>query len=231
MPSNRTSLDELGFVGPFQVEDMSAISRFIERRCQLDRTEYKNIHARSKECRAVFSDSSVVSEIKRFCGDGLSLWRFNIFEKKGIAAEIPWHHDRHFENADEELRFEQLGSHFSLLIALTPMTRESGLLEVITGSHVGGPPDRDTRPYHLRPPSDHFLQIPPSLQQNIMPIPLDAGEFIIFHSALLHRSLESEVSNNTRYSLIGRLSKDELTVPEALACKGEILPYPPRASE
>jgi ectoine hydroxylase-related dioxygenase (phytanoyl-CoA dioxygenase family) len=163
------------------------------------------------------------------CGDGLRLWRSKYFSKARGSKEVRWHHDKHFQSGDDALvRFDEIGSHFSVLIALSEMGPDSGVLEVIPGSHRPVPGlERDPRPFLQRSMSEHFhTDLPTALIDARVQIPIPRASFLVFHSALLHRSL-AHMGGPERRAIAIRLAGQGVDITSAYAEPAHILPFPP----
>ena len=216
-----------GLVGPFELDENGYVDALIE---QLDncRQGYKNVHVRSGICRLLLSSNNLSQKIKEQFGEDLKLWRTNAFKKVSGSGEVRWHHDRHFENADSQLDYFNLANHFSVLVALTDMDETTGIMEFIPGSHLPSHGyNRDKRPFHMRSPEEHFLDIPHAMLSKKVRVPLKKGQFMLFHSGLLHRSLSAaESSKVCRYSLVARLCKFATEIPKELAQDSDIFTYP-----
>ena len=118
----------------------------------------------------------------------LSGWR--IFFKPAGGSETPWHQDAaYFRGSDPNLMF-------GVWIALDPATRENGCMEVIPGSHLLGPaphvPATDINLCTIRPDLVHA--------ERRVPLPMDPGDVLIFHS-LLHHYTAANRSNQRRRAL------------------------------
>lgn len=215
-----------GFIGPFSIEDEGLIGAM---KSELDGLggAFKNLHTKSENCRKLISDKLIAKTVETVFGDTLSVWRTNCFKKVGGSGEVAWHHDRHFENGDCEIDFSSLDNHFSILIAITDMDEASGIMEFIPGSHIPVEGfNRDTRPFHKRTLQEHFIDIPDFLLAMRVTVPLKRGEFVLFHSAVLHRSLPATGTNINRYSMVARLCLSNLLIPKELALPSEVINYP-----
>lgn len=216
-----------GLIGPFEVIDEESINTVIQ---QLDDSggAYKNIHVKSGHCQKLLSAPMLASKIRELFGNELVLWRSNAFKKVSGSGEVKWHHDRHFENADDSVDFSNVSNHFSILLALTDMNADTGLMEFIPGSHLPSEGyNRDTRPFHTRTIDEHFLEIPDDLLKKRIQVPLKKGQFMLFHSGILHRSLPAASDKELlRYSLVARLCRNSTVIPHALAFEHEIIKYP-----
>lgn len=215
-----------GLVGPFELNQMELINRLI-RQLDIADGQFKNLHTSNKTTQSLLSATELKVRVEQYFGEELSLWRTNCFRKTDGSGEVEWHHDRHLEDGDSQINFLNLSNHFSILVALTDMNEASGVMEFIPGSHL--PQDgyiQDIRPFHMRTLGEHFLHIPRQLLKKGVKVPLKKGQFLLFHSGLLHRSLPAHGTDINRYSLVARLCNNSTIVPEALAIKENIHPYP-----
>ena len=82
---------------------------------------------------------------------------------------------------------------------------DQGRLEYVKGSHqpIEGF-DRDI--------PRHFLEVPDVIQDRVTPLAMKRGEFVLFHSALLHRSLEFG-EGERRISMAGRIARIGTAIP------------------
>ncbi|MBJ2130622.1 SDR family NAD(P)-dependent oxidoreductase [Alteromonas sp. IB21] len=217
-------LDKDGLIGPFSLDNKELIEYFLS---DLEQTgNYKNIHVTNPLCLRLVSDKMISESISQNIFGNLVLWRTNCFEKERGSKEIGWHHDRHFEDGDEMLDFANIRNHFSVLIALNDMDETSGLMEFVLGSHkpVSGF-ERSLAPFHAKTLDEHFIELPEHLLARRIQVPMKKGQFLIFHSGIIHRSLAS-TSDNRRYSLAARLCRNFNNIPPALALPTDIFPYP-----
>lgn len=223
----RQALDQLGYSAPRPLQDIARANAVLEER-QLQTVYVKNPHVGSPTIANLLRDPALLQAVEHLCGTGFSLWRSAFFSKAEGSDEIGWHHDKHFSSGDDDIRLSELGGHYSVLFALTDIVHDTGLLEVIPGTHV--PVDglkRDTRPWHRRPPADHILNdLPDHVRAARRATPIPAGCFMIFHSALLHRSL-AHSGQGRRLGLAIRLAGRGLTIPPELATPENIMPFPP----
>lgn len=223
------ALDSVGFCAPLPLAEPERAATVVADH-DWAKGYVKNPHVASQAVRHMLRDPGLVAAVRRFCGESLVLWRSAFFSKTEGSAEIGWHHDKHFQSGDADVRLDEIGSHFSILFGLTEITQRNGILEVVPGSHlpVEGL-ERDTRPFHKRPSSEHILR---SLPENILaqrrPVPIPGGSFLVFHSAILHRSLP-HVGGGDRLGMAIRLASADVEIPAALATPDDILPFPPAA--
>ena len=217
-------LIEEGLVGPFYLNDLSQLDPLLED-INLNPKDLKDRHTKSMIVKDIFNDENLQLSIKKFFGCELLLWRSNFFIKQLGIGETPWHHDKHFENGDIPLDFQDIENHFSILIAVTDMQESGGVMEFILGSHRKIKSlERDIRPYHKKMGNEHFIDIPTDIDLNIIQLPLKKGQFVLFHSGLLHRSLPF-LNGERRISMIGRLTTKNVDIPEELVSPTSIFPF------
>lgn len=215
-----------GLYGPFELHQPSLVSSLITELNHM-KGSFQNVHTKSAACRALLSSSELAHAITDCFGDNLKIWRTNSFKKVAGSGEVAWHHDRHFEDGHEPINFGNLENHFSVLIALTDMDAETGIMEFIPGSHRHEAwPERDIRPFHKRELSEHFYTVPDSLLAKRIKMPLKKGQCLLFHSGLLHRSLPAAADAGTRYSLVARLCTRNTMIPSELAAFEDTFRYP-----
>ncbi len=219
-----TVLKDIGIVGPFLLEQCSqlnAITQFVRSEKHL-----KDRHIDSDVIKDfLLNDVGLRREISRVFGLNLDIWRTNFFLKTNGSTEVGWHHDRHFENGSEPLALDNLDNHFSVLIAVTDLLSNDGVIEFIPGSHRNLPSmQRDLRPFHMRSLKEHFLSIPAELLALRQAIPLQSGQFALFHSALLHRSLPF-VEGDYRISMVVRLCRRGTVIPTELLTPNALLAF------
>ena len=72
--------------------------------------------------------------------------------KKGREYKgVDWHHDKHFQDANKKIDFNELGDHLSILIAISDITKETGIFRYIPNSSTKDRfTDRNEKPYHLK---------------------------------------------------------------------------------
>jgi phytanoyl-CoA hydroxylase len=93
-----------------------------------------------------------------------------------IGGEKPWHQDAaYFRGSDPNLMF-------GVWIALDPATRDNGCMEVIPGSHLGGPVP------HVPAEDINLCTIRPDLVRldRRVALPMEPGDALIFHSLVHH---------------------------------------------
>lgn len=188
-----------------------------------------NLHSNSELAREVICDPAIRASVCQFCGSGYQLWRTNFFQREAGVAHggVGWHHDKHFQAGDAPVDFTEVGDHISIVIALDQIDHHNGPFQYIPGSYgaaIPGAPSRDSRPYHQRPAADHFLALPEALVAQAVVLPIPAGHFCLFHSALLHGSTASEGAA-ARTSMVGRLVRKHCAIPAASASPADVIPF------
>lgn len=221
----KAQLDSDGFTAPMPLARPDVLETVI--REFHDSIVYnRNPHVTSEAVRTLVFDPGIRQALSTLCGDDFMLWRSAMFVKAPGGKEIGWHHDKHFSDGDAPVELNLDDRHYSVFIAITDVGAEDGCLEMLPGSHretLGI--ERDVRPFHKRPASDHILPaLPADNADDIIASPVPAGHFIIFHSALLHRSREN-LSDTTRLGLAFRLAPAQRDIPLDLAQPGEVTPY------
>ena len=156
--------------------------------------------------RDVFFDDNLQSAVSAHFGNDLFLWRSNFFVKREGTGENKWHHDRHFENGSAPINLFDTGNHFTVLVALTDVDMNAGRIEYLRGSHL--PIDGFGRDIPR-----HILEVPEVVQNRVTPLPLKEGQFGLFHSTLLHRSLAFGEGEG-RVSVAARLARAGTEIPE-----------------
>ena len=217
-------LRETGLIGPFELRDPSILGE-LAGSLPNNLKPRKNRHADIPLVARLFEDASLRASVKEFFGDQLLLWRSSIILKNQSSSETRWHHDRHFERGDENINLEDLSNHFSFLIAVTDIGENQGLIEYIAGSHLPLPGIvRDLTPYHLKPKEDHFLPSPVEEFGRLKQLPLRAGQFALFHSALVHHS-KPFIEGSRRVAIAGRLVRKGTDIPEHHALPKHIVTF------
>lgn len=218
-------LEETGLAGPYQLADTSgldqgarvavelkALRRQLNRVGEVTGVPYDgpnpilDRHMDVPCIRNLYFDAKLQLVLHELFGDNLFVWRTNFFAKSEGTGQNKWHHDRHFENGNEPLRLYDTSNHFTILIALTDIGMDAGRVEYVTGSHKPIPGwDRDI-PRHIQ-------EVPEVISDRVTPLPMERGQFVVFHSSVLHRSLEFGQGEG-RVSLAARVAKRGTQIPE-----------------
>ncbi len=221
----KKTLDEVGLIGPFELSDPSVTLK-VEQLVLNDIKSYKDRHVDTDVVKKIFSDEHLQARVADCFSTGLLLWRSNFFVKNDSSPQkTGWHHDRHFENGDKAIDINSIADHFSILIAITDIELDGGVIEYLPKSHL--PLDflpRDTRPFHLKTLQEHFTDLPDELHGCVKSIPLKRGQFVLFHSALLHHS-KPFLGGGTRISMIGRLTTQSVEIPPSIAEPASVMAF------
>ena len=238
-----------GLAGPFELADKSILDDVCEVALGLESLQGRqnatarlagheewqrwttiiNRHMAFKPIQELFRDANLQSAVAECVGTNLLLWQTKFFTKFEGVGENKWHHDRIIENGDDPINLYDTSNHFSFVIGLTDLGMEHGRLEYIKGSHV--PIEGLDRNMPRL-----FQDLPEVVHDRITPLTLKRGEFAIFHSAVMHRSLayghkEEDWSPNYfgapnpelrrkadprsgRISLAARLARKDTIIPE-----------------
>lgn len=221
----REQLCRDGIAGPLKLADVSRLDEVCEevsklkvaRRTQLQKVKETgesiddvvnpliDRHMDVEPIRSLFFDANLQAAVKELFGKDLFIWRTNFFVKSGGTGQNKWHHDRHFEDGYSPIDLYDTRNHFTVTIALTDIGMDQGRLEYVKGSHqpIEGF-DRDI--------PRHFLEVPDVIEDRVTPLPMKEGEFVLFHGALLHRSLEFG-HGERRMSMAGRIARKGTAIP------------------
>lgn len=250
--STTGSIDQLqqdGLAGPFELADTSLLDSLCEIALELEALQGKqnklarmagmedqqrwttivNRHMAFQPMQEILRDKNLQSVVAECFGKDLLLWQTKFFPKYPGVGENFWHHDRIIENGDDPINLYDTTNHWSFVIALTDLDVEHGRLEYIRGSHQPIEGFDRTMPRI-------FDEMPEVVHERITPLTLKRGEFAVFHSAVVHRSLayghrEEDWSPNYfgtptpelrrkakredgRISLAARLARKDTIIPE-----------------
>jgi len=228
----RQELDIKGCSSPFYLHDLRVLDglskqtlageqdrqnwlSFLRKKRELTGQDRLNRHLDLAPFEDLAQDKNLVESLKKLCRPDLLLWRSNIFIKEPGAPKIHWHHDKHFEDHRKEyIDLNDTRSHFSVLVALDDMTETNGAFQILPQSHrpLEGL-ERDLRIKTKKSTGEHFMEeLPPEFADKATTIPLKKGQFVIFHSGLLHRSLEYK-SGDPRMSIALRFVASDVKMP------------------
>ena len=220
-----TRLEEEGVSQPYELADKSFLDEACEVVTELKaRQRMQNVMARETGTenkhanplidrhmdvdviKKLFFDENVQTVIAENLGTDLFVWRTNFFVKKEGTGDNKWHHDRHFENGTDPINIYDTGNHFTFLVALTDIDANAGRIEYMKGTHkpIDGF-DRDI--------PRHFNETPEIVEDRVSPLLFKRGQFVVFHSSLIHRSLAFGEGEG-RISMAGRLAKKGTQFPE-----------------
>jgi hypothetical protein len=115
--------------------------------------------------------------VRGVLGDEVAIYRATLFTKSARGGtELPWHQDGgNFWGLDRDPELQ-------IWTALDDAPAEAGCVQVIDGSHKAGL----ATPLGGTIPADRALAR--RAEENVMPLPARAGEVILIHNYLWHRS-------------------------------------------
>ncbi len=113
-----------------------------------------------------------------------------------VGGAWEWHQDYGYWYKNQFLFPDQL---ISIMVALTPASKQNGCLQVIKGSHKLG---RVNHGFAGEQVGADMVMVNNALQtMELVYCELEAGDALIFHSNILHRS-EGNLSEHPRWSII-----------------------------
>jgi len=113
-----------------------------------------------------------------------------------VGGAWEWHQDYGYWYKNEFLLPNQM---ISIMVAITDANKQNGCLQVIQGSHQMGRIEHGFAGEQVGA-SQHYVDL--ALKTMLLVyVEIDAGDALIFHSNLLHRS-EANTSDKARWSLI-----------------------------
>lgn len=148
----------------------------------------------------------IVQRVQGILGPHLLLWACTMWLKAPGGKEVPWHQDRNYWPVEPIINV-------TAWIAVDPVTRSNGCLEVIPGSH------RTVVPHVAAPPGKWFSEeadprhVDPARARRIL---LEPGQFVLFNDRLLHhsaanRSAQRRLAIGPRFTIpIARIDHDAL---------------------
>jgi ectoine hydroxylase-related dioxygenase (phytanoyl-CoA dioxygenase family) len=215
-----------GFVGPFSYageEKMAVVRSSIEREvlegaCPDPRHRFESRHRDHRIVYDVCADDALVGRVASLLGPDVVLWNSVFFCKGPGGRQVPWHQDRDFLFLDPCVNV-------AAWVAIDPSRAANGCLQVIPGSHTRQVPHvpRAWKHQFIARADPRFVD-----ETRAVDVPLEAGEFILFHKDLLHHSatnltLQRRLGLVVRYTVPGvRVNDDGLAVGQHVYCvRGE----------
>ena len=132
----------------------------------------------------------IVQRVQGILGPHLLLWACTMWLKAAGGREVPWHQDRNYWPVEPIVNV-------TAWIAVDPVTRSNGCLEVIPGSH------RTVVPHVAAPPGKWFSEqadprhVDPAGARHVL---LEPGQFVLFNDRLVHRSaINSSAARRPRH--------------------------------
>ncbi len=192
-----------GFIGPFtlmQRNQMDAVRSDVDRSVTSREGPYgrDQWESRHQDCRCVYdlcTHPHLLHRIATLLGQDLVLWNSVFFNKGPGGREVPWHQDRDFLLLTPNINV-------AAWLAIDDTTANNGCLEFIPGSHLMNVP-------HLPRVRGNQFEARADLRfvdrSNKVAVPMEAGQFVIFHRDVLHHS-EANLSLQRRLGLVIRFT-------------------------
>lgn len=167
------------------------------------------LHRDEPVFRSFVERESVLDLVTPWIGPSLDCFLSQFIFKNGGALGQPWHQDSFYFRFD---RAPQVG----IWLAVTEATLENGCLHVVPGSH--------RQPVHAHVPDRRpganlgYVEIVDYDMSASIPVEMKAGDLLVFHSHLMHRSTDNE-STGLRAAMVyhlaaaGTVDLDEKPVP------------------
>lgn len=115
-------------------------------------------------------------------GDDIDVFQSMFILKNPGAWGQPWHQDSYYFHFDRQ---PQVG----LWLAISEATLENGCLSVLPGSHTL--PVQQHLPDQRPGANQGYTEIPDVDEVGAMPVLMQPGDLLVFHSYLLHRSVDN----------------------------------------
>ncbi|CAN5116861.1 phytanoyl-CoA dioxygenase family protein [soil metagenome] len=141
----------------------------------------------------------MVASVKQLLGGDAPVCHFHskLMQKEPrVGGAWEWHQDYGYWYKNQFMFPDEL---ISVMVALTPATKENGCLQVIKGSHKLG---RLNHGFAGEQVGADMQMVENALKtMQLVYVELEAGDALFFHSNLLHRS-EANLSDHPRWSVI-----------------------------
>lgn len=203
---------EEGYLGPLRACSPEEATEFIETAeaeilsgdsYPLDQTDKSIKHDRHRDSRLVYeflSQPSIVQPIASVYGPDLLLWTSHFWKKDSGENGVPWHQEQHFSAVEPPVTA-------TIDLALDPVDERSGCMEVIPGSHERFVPHGDAGGAESQGLADPECVD----EERAVSIPLEPGEFVLYNSRLLHRTLDND-TGTPRRSISCRMTKPTVKI-------------------
>ena len=141
-----------------------------------------DIHHRSSLVRRYYFDGPLVDVAQQLIGPNIKGATSQLtFKMRGNIKPFGWHQDNGYGQLEPT-------NAISTLTALDNADEENGCLWLIPGSHKGGQVDVLDRLSAQAKLAEKDLSIEIDNDKSAIPIPLNAGDAVVLHCHLLHRS-------------------------------------------
>ena len=157
-----------------------------------------DIHHRSSLVRRYYFDGPLVDIAQQLIGPNIKGATSQLtFKMRGNIKPFGWHQDNGYGQLEP-------ANAISTLTALDDADEENGCLWLIPGSHKGGQIDVSDRLSVQAKLAEKDLSIDIDNDETAIPVPLNAGDAVVLHCHLLHRSEGNMSANRDRRILFLR---------------------------
>lgn len=188
-----------GYLGPIKACSPEEARQFVEQfeadvleqdSYPLEDADVSARHDRHLDSRLVYeflTQPSIVETISAIYGSDLLLWSSHFWEKDPEESGVPWHQEHHFSAVEPPLTA-------TIDLALDPVDEEAGCMGVIPGSHERAVPHTEADGAESQGWVDpEYVDAEDSVR-----VELEAGEFILYNSRLLHRTYTNDTDARRR---------------------------------
>lgn len=165
-------------------------------------------------------DAKAADVVASILGEDIDVFQSMFILKNPGAWGQPWHQDSYYFNFDQQ---PQVG----LWLSISEATLENGCLSVLPGSHRSPILDhvRDAR----EGANQGYLEILGVDESKAVPVLMDPGDLLVFHSYLLHKSFDNR-GVGRRAAMVyhyGRAGSRNLNTPEVQAMQARVTRWIP----
>jgi ectoine hydroxylase-related dioxygenase (phytanoyl-CoA dioxygenase family) len=153
-------------------------------------------------------------------GEDIDVFQSMFILKNRGAWGQPWHQDSYYFNFDQQ---PQVG----LWLAISEATLENGCLSVLPGSHRS--PILTHIPDRREGANQGYLEVLGLDESTAVPVLMEPGDLLVFHSYLLHRSVDNN-GGGRRAAMVyhyGRAGSQNLSPPELQAMQARVTRWIP----
>lgn len=159
---------------------------------------YMERHLDSEAVQRLCQDPELLRYLRQQLGDELTLWRSEIWANYPAQQLIPfWHRDLYPK------LLSGAGRSLNAYIALSDVSADNGF-EYIPGAAL----NENNHTVQLSDPfsGNNLFEIDAAVEQQAVPVVLQAGEFVLFTDRLVHRSIRN-TSGRVRLSIVLRITQ------------------------
>jgi phytanoyl-CoA hydroxylase len=170
--------------------------------------------------RSFATSAAAADVVSQLLGENIDVFQSMFILKNPGAWGQPWHQDSYYFNFDQQ---PQVG----LWLAISEATLENGCLSVLPGSHKG--PIRAHHPDRRPGANQGYLEILGLDESNALPVLMQPGDLLVFHSYLLHKSVDN-LGQGRRAAMVyhyGRADSVNLNPPEVQALQERVTRWIP----